>query len=77
MSHSIAGSQPPPSAWPWTEAITGFFMSQGINFERQAFAQVLMPFQRVVLPRLVRIAAGDVVADAEAAALGVVMNHWM
>ena len=25
MSHSIANSQPPSSAWPWTEAITGFF----------------------------------------------------
>ena len=30
ISHIITSSQPPPRQWPRTEAITGFFMSQGV-----------------------------------------------
>ena len=29
-SHIIASSQPPPRQCPWTEAITGFFISHGV-----------------------------------------------
>ena len=67
-SQNIASSQPPPSAWPCTEAITGFFSVHGVIRQRMLDRQPLAIFQRVVPPRpLVACPAADVEADAEAA----------
>ena len=74
-SHIITSSQPPPRQWPWTEAITGLRMSHGVI--SSATSSVSDSCQASALPR----AGGagrvgrDVVAGAEAPALGAQHHH--
>src|SRR2546423_1265048 len=67
-SQNIASSQPPPSACPCTDAITGL---RGVQRHQglEARGQPLMVLERVVPPRLLMPTA-DIEADAEAAAVG-------
>ena len=40
MSQNMAISQPPPTAWPCTEAITGLAMYQGVSMKSRPSASM-------------------------------------
>src|SRR5207237_3090877 len=69
-SHSMTSSQPPPMTCPCTAAMTGFFICQGGHLECELRGQMLVRLDRVAAPLRAGGPGANVVAGAEAAALG-------
>ena len=75
-SQNIASSQPPPSACPCTEAITGFFSVHGVIRQRMLVASRSRYFKASCRHgRSVAAPAANVEADAKAAAVRAQHDH--